>query len=268
MMGAIIVSYFIMLFMYRKKFSESFTFTVYVKRTWFLMLFNILDLSTVYLSVSICRILWDTYWGLIPLGVFIVIYVLVCRRYFGIINSQQQAYLTHRLQHSWAYYYDEKYHLYYIDFLYDEGSQKVQSEEEYDLGVLSDDGVVNGNPNSGRAKPTIRAFFPRSNLVIMEIIWKAAMGAAVVLLFDFKPSLLAYPIILLNLILVCWMGVFYSYEKVQFWCYMGSGLMALLCYALYWYSYFWAFSVVLGLAYSVVFLSAIIFGLLTFTRMN
>ena len=39
------------------------------------------------------------------------------------------------------------------------------------------------NMFTGRKEDNTKAFFPSSNLIILEIIWKAVMGASVVLFF-------------------------------------------------------------------------------------
>ena len=121
---------------------------------------------------------------------------------------------------------------------------------------------------TGRKEDSTKAYFPSSNLVIMEIVWKAFMGAGVVLLFSYKPSLLVYPTVMLLLMLTCWTNAIFAYQKGLWWVYMLTGLVTLVCYSLYWLNFFWGVSFGVSLAFTTGSLVALFFFFFGCSRLD
>lgn len=68
--------------------------------------------------MSISRIAIINPYGLLVGVPFLIIIIFIVRAHFITINAPQQTTLAHRAKNSYFYYYDELYHLYYIDHLF------------------------------------------------------------------------------------------------------------------------------------------------------
>ena len=102
----------------------------------------------------------------------------------------------------------------------------------------------------------------------MEILFKCLLASSIVLLFDYKPSFLVMPVIVLMLLLMCWMGVFFAYEKISFWLYAFMGLITCMAYATYFLDFFWVLTCVMVFAVAGFTLGAHIFVLFNHSKMK
>lgn len=82
-------------------------------------------------------------------------------------------------------------------------------------------------------------FTPHSNLFIFEIVMKALCGSTTVLLYEYKPTFMVIPLIILINILICWMGAFFYYDKssLLFYWILSAGVLG--CSVCYWVPYYW-----------------------------
>lgn len=70
--------------------------------------------------MSISRIAIINYQGILIVIPFLVLIVLIVRTHFTTINDPKQTTLAYRATHNYFYYYDEYYHLSYIDHMFDD----------------------------------------------------------------------------------------------------------------------------------------------------
>ena len=103
---AVFVSFFITVCLYSRKLDYALTFRKFIFKNITLIIFTIFDLSALYLSVCLSRILLLNKLTYIPIFICIVLYSWVFRNYFRIVNSIEQAHLKYRMANSWAYPYD------------------------------------------------------------------------------------------------------------------------------------------------------------------
>lgn len=93
--------------------------------------------------MAISRIAIINYYGVLLAIPFMLIVILIVRAHFITINDGKQTTLAYRAKHSYFYYYDEYYHLNYIDHLFD---------------------AKNMNEGGDSLK---RPYYPQSNLIII-----------------------------------------------------------------------------------------------------
>ena len=93
MLAAALIASCVISALYMRKLEAPLSFPKYLNQSFLLLIFNFLDLSAVYLSLSLTRILITSKYVLIIVFVFIVVYAVVIRKYFSIMNSKEQAYL-------------------------------------------------------------------------------------------------------------------------------------------------------------------------------
>lgn len=91
---------------------------------WAFVLFCFVDQTAVVMGYNLTKAAMLSPWGYIFLGVYLLAVLLVIRKFFKTINTEDQAKIVYRAQNSWAYGYDENYHLHFIDFLYTEARQQ------------------------------------------------------------------------------------------------------------------------------------------------
>jgi len=82
----------------------------------FLLLY--LDQTIIQTTLSLSRIAIVNIFGLFVLVPILIIVVWIIRYHFRIINHKSQTTLAYRAKHSYFYYYDEFYHLNYIDHIF------------------------------------------------------------------------------------------------------------------------------------------------------
>lgn len=83
-----------------------------------------LDFTAVVIGWRIAKAVVLSYWGFIFVGLYGILLLLFMRKFFKIVNTEEQARILHRARYNWAYGYDENYHLHFIDFLYTQARQK------------------------------------------------------------------------------------------------------------------------------------------------
>jgi hypothetical protein len=97
----------------------------------FLILYLFVDLTAVVYSYNMTKAVLITNWGLIQAGIYLVIVGCAIWNYFKIINSAEQSMAVYRSKNSWAFGYDENYHLHFIDFLYNEGRKSNEIDAQH-----------------------------------------------------------------------------------------------------------------------------------------
>jgi hypothetical protein len=154
-----------------------------------------LDQTAIQTTMSICRIAIIDYYGVLLVIPFLILIVLVVRVHFKTINDEKQTTLAYRAKHSYFYYYDEYYHFNYIDHLF---------EDE----------------NLNKNKETLKKpFYPQSNLIILEILFKIFIAASTVVFYEYQPYLFIYCCIFLLIVSSCIMRVFFTYQLFELWFY-------------------------------------------------
>ena len=97
---------------------DDISLSIYWKRSRLMFLFHGLDISIIYLALSITRIVVLSFWALLIIVPLLILLIVVMKYTYLVLNSPKQHGLEHRTKYSWIYIYDENYSLHYIDHLY------------------------------------------------------------------------------------------------------------------------------------------------------
>lgn len=153
----------------------------------FLLLY--FDNTIIQTTVAISRIAIVNYYGILIAIPLLILIIVVTRLHFSTINNISQTTLAYRAKHNYFYYYDEFYHFNYIDHLFDKDN-------------LNKDGELR--------KP----YFPQSNLMIMEILFKILLATSTIVFYQYEPYLFAYCCLFLLFTYLCYMRIFFIYQMV------------------------------------------------------
>lgn len=82
----------------------------------FLLLY--MDQSIIQTTLSLSRLAIVNILGLLILIPALIFIICIIKHHFRIINHKAQTTLAYRARHSYFYYYDEFYHLNYIDHIF------------------------------------------------------------------------------------------------------------------------------------------------------
>eukprot|EP00919_Chromeraceae_sp_WS-2016_P067619 GHVR01159828.1.p1 GENE.GHVR01159828.1~~GHVR01159828.1.p1 ORF type:complete len:218 (-),score=-16.34 GHVR01159828.1:584-1237(-) len=118
------------------------------------------DYTIVSTTLAITKIIIVSYYAYLLAIPFLILLGFLLRYHFILINHHRQFSLSYRMQHTYFYLYDEFYHLYYLDYLY-------QQE----------------NKAKGSKKGSYDSFYPLSNILIPEVLYKFLLASSTVLLF-------------------------------------------------------------------------------------
>lgn len=126
MLVCLLVSFLLMNVCYRYSLSEAISFGSYWCTNWLFVLWAFLDFTAVILGYNVAKAVMLSYWGFVFVGLYTIGLVVVVRKFFGLVNTEEQIKVLHRARHNWAYGYDENYHLHFIDFLYTQSRKKIK----------------------------------------------------------------------------------------------------------------------------------------------
>lgn len=73
------------------------------------------------------------------------------------------------------------------------------------------------------------------------------MGATTVALYEYKPVIVAFSLVLLIFIIMCWLGVFFFYDKSSLLLYFILSITILICSSTYWIPIYWLIAMVISL---------------------
>lgn len=168
----------------------------YWKTTRSSLLLLYLDQTMIQTSLSLSRIAIVNYVGVFVILPFLVLVVIGSRIHFKTINDPGQTTLLYRAKNSYFYLYDSYYHLNYIDHLF---------EEE----------------NVGKDRNSLKQpFYPESNLMIMELLFKMFLATSSIVFYEYEPYLFAYFCIFLLVIFLYSMDHIFFYEKSTLFFYL------------------------------------------------
>ena len=105
---------------------------MYWKRSRLSLLFHILDVSIIYMAISLTRIVILSFWAFLLIVPLLIFLVIIMRYLYLIMNSEKQMKLEHRTKYNWAYIYDENYSFHYIDYLYGAEQEKRKNSSTID----------------------------------------------------------------------------------------------------------------------------------------
>lgn len=72
------------------------------------------------------------------------------------------------------------------------------------------------------------------------------VGCTTVLLYEYKPTIIVYPLIILLNIGLCWLGVFFYYDKFTLLLYWLMSIILLFSITFYWFSIYWFATIAIG----------------------
>ena len=148
-----------------------------------------LDQTIIQTSIAISKVAVIDFWAVFIAIPFLFLIVLAGRLLFTTLNKHSQTTLLYRAKYSSFFLYDQHYHLNYIDHLFDQ--QNIRKDR------------------TALKKP----FFPESNLIIMEIIFKFLLSVSTVLFYEYSPYLFAYLCVFILVFFMYLMDHLFSYEK-------------------------------------------------------
>lgn len=73
------------------------------------------------------------------------------------------------------------------------------------------------------------------------------MGSTTVLLYEYKPFVIVISLVTLMLFIVCWMGVFFYYDKTSLLVMFILCICVIVCSSAYWIPIYWLIAVTVSL---------------------
>lgn len=88
---------------------------------------------------------------------------------------------------------------------------------------------------------------------MLELLLKILCGVSVSLLYTYKPAFLILPLLVLINIFICWVGVFFYYDKLTLLLYFTLSAITGFVVTCYWMSLFWG----IAMAVAALFLGLV-----------
>jgi hypothetical protein len=135
-----------------------------------------LDQTIIQTSIALSRVAISNTLGILIVIPFLIVVVAAGRTHFKTINDTRQTTLLYRAEHAYFFLYDSHYHLNYIDHIFE-----ADSLEE-------GEGRNHREEREGLRRP----FYPESNLMIMELLFKLLLATSTIIFYQYEPYLFAY----------------------------------------------------------------------------
>ena len=149
-----------------------------------------LDQTAIQTSVALSQLAISNVIGVLVVLPFLILVVIAVRMHFKTINDSSQTTLLYRAEHTYFFIYDKFYHYNYIDHIFEQDNLK--------------------KTNRNKLK---KPFYPESNLIIMELLFKILLGMSTIVFYQYSPYLFVYLCIFLLIVFIYTMDHIFYYEK-------------------------------------------------------